>query len=1440
MSTSDDRTMTERLGELADELFGLAPGENPPSAADLAERFSLPVGDVERCLAAIGAADAAVRDEDTVRSLVFHGFDEPDPFVPRLSEDYELETILGRGGMGVVWKAHQKSLGRDVAVKVMSPGEAIFGKALRRFEDETRALAKLRHPHIVTIHEVGRGEGQVWFTMDLIEGRTLADEIAEGPLTPSRAVRVMKQVSGAVAAIHEAGLIHRDLKPQNILVDEQGEAFVTDFGLARDAGSGDRSLTEAGQLLGTPAYMSPEQARGDHDAVDETTDVHALGVILLECLTGRPVFLRRSPADTLHAILHDEPSGMGGVRAVPRDLLRIARKAIAKQSGQRYGTAEDLVADLERFESGRAVQVEAPSPGSRFQVWVRQRRAGILTVALVCAITAVLIVRLVLPQLFRGQDLAEAQRMAGRGQHQIAASLIEPHLDSLSGDDLVRYLVLLSDSLVASGSAERASGRTREHRDMVERCLSGLDRLPVELPISDLPIDSFLECRVGLLIQRQAADIALGLDFKADQLNPVFRGTVKHRSYVWRHPPEVAGRAYLDLLVRDSDQSRSFVLEQLLRHGDEQTWWAILKPALQLEEETVRAILEEFLDRYDSLVQERVLSHDDRTPKTILRRFRQAAASFPISPSGMMILRSYASNERHGIHARSLAAIVLAGWEQLPIEEQHLERDLRRLQDGVIDKERREAVEARAAQSIRAFLEVQAAAHDRTGVDRWRAITNAILGLSGEERTEVYRRWLSDWLPRMRRRGEPRQSAEEWWAAFGDQDPLPMFERLLRSCDQYLDGKRRVDETLVYKTPSLMRADDLLGAWLRLSTPGRFPEPWEPWFLIGDDFEGFEAAVRERDMALRTLNAERLLGFGSRGMREVRVAFELGDGTWKEEAAEFGTAIERWAGRLQQEALLVKRSLGVRPPRFGILGFSEEPPTREARGGWFPFLPTLRLGSRGSHAPRLRGLVAVQGVLPGRQGRPLLVLATRAEPDEVEGYDRLDWWRDRALADLRRWRSLADAAEVGPDMRESEQDLQLLASFARWVSAPRILSELEDLFTSGGGASTALRTALPDVRDAARSAGLESPRRTMSPVESRAFRDALLYESGMDAKEALADEVFRRSRDWRGEERPDVARWQGTTAVPLLLRETLRGIETPGIVRPEMTTGFHIRWFFSSPAHLIILGFCGMLGLSILEALLRRRRRWRRLEIATAAAFPMLLLLACLPEATGDAVEWLRPTCLVLAAVSLIGLGARGRSGASGGVAAGVLVLLFLGFDQHGMLASFAADRMRLAGGLCVICLPLLARQLELSHEAAGEGRSGFGRVPFWVLLPLIVVLLPLAGSLDPALWLTASAGACLLVFLVRWRLLHRSRRHAREIWPRWFVLTYVLPLLVASLEAVASWSLGPFGTSLDLRQDATVQDVTLLLGLPAVVWALMSPWRVLVREQSVQRVQPA
>ncbi len=308
--------------------------------------------------------------------------------------DYELLEEIARGGMGVVYKARQKSLDRLVALKMILAGMLASEHDVRRFHAEAEAAANLDHPGIVPIYEVGQHEGQHFFSMAFVDGESLARKLAHGPLPPREAAELVLKVADAIAFAHEHGVIHRDLKPSNILLDKSGQPRVTDFGLAKRATSGlpfeDHDLTVAGQVLGTPSYMPPEQAAGKVDEIGPLSDVYALGALLYTLLTGRPPFQSARVVDTLRAVLEQEPVSVRQlVLAVPKDLDTIVLKCLQKLPSKRYASAAAFAGDLKRFLEGQPIEARPVSGLEKTAKWMKRNKAVATMLAAVASLLLV-------------------------------------------------------------------------------------------------------------------------------------------------------------------------------------------------------------------------------------------------------------------------------------------------------------------------------------------------------------------------------------------------------------------------------------------------------------------------------------------------------------------------------------------------------------------------------------------------------------------------------------------------------------------------------------------------------------------------------------------------------------------------------------------------------------------------------------------------------------------------------------------------------------------------------------------------------------------------------------------------------------------------------------------------------------------------------------------
>ena len=356
----DERRLAELATQLADGL-----GRGAPTDIDALVREHADLADelrglwatmlVADCVAA--GASAANGHRGAQRSDVptsnHAGPDDPvieAPTVPGAAfGDYELIEELGRGGMGLVYKARQTSLDRTVALKMILPGSMPSAADLARFRTEAESAARLDHPAIVPIYEVGQHEGQPFFTMKYVAGTTLARRLAEGPMPAREAAGLLAPICRAVHFAHQRGVLHRDLKPSNILIDKEGRPHVSDFGLAKRVETpGD--LTLSGAVLGTPSYMAPEQAAGTRGKLGWETDVYSLGTMLYQMLTGRPPFQAATPVDTLLMVMEQEPlpPRLLNPRA-DRELEMIALKCLQKPVELRYATAAGLADDLDAY-----------------------------------------------------------------------------------------------------------------------------------------------------------------------------------------------------------------------------------------------------------------------------------------------------------------------------------------------------------------------------------------------------------------------------------------------------------------------------------------------------------------------------------------------------------------------------------------------------------------------------------------------------------------------------------------------------------------------------------------------------------------------------------------------------------------------------------------------------------------------------------------------------------------------------------------------------------------------------------------------------------------------------------------------------------------------------------------------------------------------------------
>ena len=367
----------------------------------------------------LSAADSSSPDSSFAGQL---------PAIGSTMGDYEVESEIARGAMGVVYRARQKSIGRSVAIKMVLESDADTNSAsstllFQRFENEARAAGGLSHPGIVPVYEVGRWNHLPYFAMALIDGKSLADLLRDGPLPPRRAAEIAKEVADAISHAHQQKVIHRDLKPANILIDKQGKAHVTDFGVSKVLESGS-DLTTAGELIGTPHYMPPEQAGAKNAKIGPTSDVYSIGAVLYAMLTGRPPFLASTPMDVVAQVLTQEAVPPQTLNAlIPTELDVITQQCLQKNSRDRYESSAALAEDLNRYLRGEPIFARPPGIGQRIKLFLRRHvlfasvsgtAALLLVFANVLAMGALIHARQQVTQLSDDLSVAKQMRVSER------------------------------------------------------------------------------------------------------------------------------------------------------------------------------------------------------------------------------------------------------------------------------------------------------------------------------------------------------------------------------------------------------------------------------------------------------------------------------------------------------------------------------------------------------------------------------------------------------------------------------------------------------------------------------------------------------------------------------------------------------------------------------------------------------------------------------------------------------------------------------------------------------------------------------------------------------------------------------------------------------------------------------------------------------------------
>ena len=441
--------------------------------------------------------------------------------------DYELLEEIARGGMGVVYRARQLSLNREVAVKLLLHGALASAAEVERFRAEAKAAAALSHPGIVSIHEVGEWEGQHYFSMDLVLGRNLDELTRAGPLAARLAAEIVAGIALAVDHAHQQGVLHRDIKPSNVIVDAEYRPHVTDFGLARRI-QGDAPITLPGQVLGTPGFMAPEQAAGTGHALGVGADVYSLGALLYHLLTGRPPFVGPSLPDVLRQVTEADPVSPRLLNPeVPRDLETISLKCLAKDPAGRYATAAELAEDLERFMRQEPIHARPISRVGRIWRWARRRPK----VASLLAAFVALLVAVVIGSIYTASRLERAHRQEVELRQEAEAR-------QRQGEKLIEFMLGdLAERLEPLGQLA-----------VLDSTIAEVNKFYAEVPPEKMTSDSE---RIRAKSLRELGNIRFSQGRFAEAYASYDQSIAAYRTLTARHPEKLQWQLELALALND-------------------------------------------------------------------------------------------------------------------------------------------------------------------------------------------------------------------------------------------------------------------------------------------------------------------------------------------------------------------------------------------------------------------------------------------------------------------------------------------------------------------------------------------------------------------------------------------------------------------------------------------------------------------------------------------------------------------------------------------------------------------------------------------------------------------------------------------------------------------------------------------------------------------------